>query len=55
MLVASNVSPAKWAVLGLEGALWRGFSPAEMALPCAILVGVGLVCFTLGARAFRTS
>jgi ABC-2 type transport system permease protein len=55
MLVASNVSPAKWAILGLEGALWRGFSPAEMALPCVILVGVGLVCFALGARAFRTS
>ncbi len=55
MLVASNVSPAKWAILGLEGALWRGFSPAEMALPCGVLVGVGLVCFTLGARAFRTS
>jgi ABC-2 type transport system permease protein len=55
MLVASNVSPAKWAILGLEGALWRGFSPAEMALPCMILLGVGLVCFTLGARAFRTA
>lgn len=55
MLIASNVSPAKWAILGLEGALWRGFSPAEMALPCAILIAVGLVCFTLGARAFRTS
>ena len=55
MLVASNVSPAKWAILGLEGALWRGFSPAEMALPCVILVGVGFVCFALGARAFRTS
>jgi ABC-2 type transport system permease protein len=55
MLAASNVSPAKWAILGLEGALWRGFSPAEMAVPCGILVGVGLVCFTLGARAFRTS
>jgi ABC-2 type transport system permease protein len=55
MLVASNASPAKWAILGLEGALWRGFSPAEMALPCVILVGVGLVCFALGARAFRTS
>jgi ABC-2 type transport system permease protein len=55
MLVASNVSPAKWAILSLEGALWRGFSPAEMALPCMILLGVGLVCFTLGARAFRTA
>lgn len=55
MLAAGNVSPAKWAILGLEGALWRGFSPAEMALPCLMLVGVGIVCFTLGARVFRTS
>ncbi len=55
MLVASNASPAKWAILGFEGALWRGFSPAEMALPCAILWGVGAVCFAAGARAFRTS
>jgi ABC-2 type transport system permease protein len=53
MLVASNVSPAKWAILGFEGALWRGFSPAEMALPCAILWGVGATCFGVGARSFR--
>jgi ABC-2 type transport system permease protein len=55
MLVASNASPAKWAILGFEGALWRGFSPAEMALPCAILWGVGAACFAAGARAFRTT
>src|SRR6266496_2233662 len=55
MLVASNVSPAKWAILGFEGALWRGFSPAEMALPCAILWGVGATCFAAGARAFRSA
>ncbi len=55
MLVASNVSPAKWAILGFEGALWRGFSPAEMALPCAILLGVGAASFAAGARAFRPS
>jgi ABC-2 type transport system permease protein len=53
MLVASNASPAKWAILGFEGALWRGFSPAEMALPCAILWGVGAACFAAGARSFR--
>lgn len=26
---------------------------AEMLLPCVILVGVGIICFAVGARAFR--
>ena len=26
MATASNVSPVKWAILALEGALWRGFT-----------------------------
>jgi len=55
MLVASHASPAKWAILAFEGALWRGFGPAEMALPCAILLGVGVAAFALGARAFRAT
>jgi ABC-2 type transport system permease protein len=54
MLAVSNVSPVKWAILAIEGATWRGFSPAEMALPCAILLAVGVVSFAVGARAFRT-
>ncbi|HKA24634.1 MAG TPA: ABC transporter permease [Candidatus Eisenbacteria bacterium] len=45
---ASNVSPVKWGIFGLEGAIWRGFSPAEMVLPCAILVGVGILGIALG-------
>jgi ABC-2 type transport system permease protein len=49
----SVVSPVRWAVLALEGAIWRGFSPAEMLLPCGILIGVGLVFFALGTQAFR--
>lgn len=48
MQTASNVSPVKWGILGLEGAIWRGFSAIEMILPCAILVGVGLVGISLG-------
>jgi ABC-2 type transport system permease protein len=56
MVRAGNISPAKWAVLALEGAIWRGFSVTEMFLPCAILVATGVVCFALGTRAFpRTS
>ena len=52
MATASNLSPVKWAVLALEGALWRGFTAGDMALPCAILLGVGLLAFAFGARAF---
>jgi ABC-2 type transport system permease protein len=56
MVRAGNVSPAKWAVLAFEGAIWRGFSVTEMFLPCAILVATGIVCFAVGTRTFpRTS
>ncbi len=48
----SHVSPVKWSILSLEGAIWRNFSAAEMALPCGILVAVGAVCFVVGIRAF---
>jgi len=53
MQAVSNFSPVKWSILALEGALWRHFSAAEMALPCGILIGIGLVAFFLGVRAFR--
>jgi ABC-2 type transport system permease protein len=53
MVAAGNVSPAKWAVVAFEGAIWRGFSTAEMLLPCAMLVALGAVCFAVGARALR--
>ena len=39
-----------WAVLGFEGAIWRGFGLGEMLLPCGVLVGVGVLAFTLGTR-----
>jgi ABC-2 type transport system permease protein len=55
MATASHLSPVKWAVLAFEGALWRGFTFADMVLPCAILVGVGLLSFALGAARFRTA
>lgn len=49
MLQLSNVSPVKWAVVGIEGATWRGFSMAEMLTPIAILLATGVVCGALGA------
>ena len=52
MQAASNFSPVKWGILALEGALWRGFTLAEMLVPCAVLFGVGIVGFAVGARIF---
>jgi ABC-2 type transport system permease protein len=48
----ASVSPVKWVVYALEGALWRGFSISEMMVPCLILVGIGVATFTIGTRAF---
>lgn len=45
----SNFSLVKWAILGVEGAIWRGFGWTEMAMPLAILVGAGLLTFLVGA------
>jgi ABC-2 type transport system permease protein len=53
MQTMSVVSPVRWSILALEGALWRGFTPAQMLLPCAVLCGMGVACFALGARLFR--
>ena len=53
MITASHASPIKWAVLALEGAIWRGFGPADMLLPCGILLTVGLVSFAAGSRALQ--
>jgi ABC-2 type transport system permease protein len=54
MLTVSHLSPVKWLILGMEGAIWRGFSAAEMALPCTVLVAFGSACFALGIRALRS-
>jgi ABC-2 type transport system permease protein len=53
MLTASNISPVKWAILSIEGAVWRGFTPAEMLVPCAILLFFGAICFAVGLRGLR--
>jgi hypothetical protein len=48
----SSASPVKWAILSLEGAIWRDFTLMEMMLPAGILVGVGVVTFAAGVRIF---
>lgn len=53
MQAAGNLSPVKWAILGIEGAMWRDFTVAEMVLPCAILLTFGVICFAIGVRGLR--
>ncbi len=49
----THLSPVKWSILAIEGAIWRGFTLAEMAVPCLVLIGTGAVLFLIGLRAFR--
>ena len=53
MKTLSHISPVKWAILSMEGAIWRNFSLEEMLLPSVILVSVGIIFFLIGIRAFR--
>jgi ABC-2 type transport system permease protein len=55
MQTVSNFSLVKWGVLALEGAIWRGFSWGEMALPLGILVGTGAAAFLIGATLLSRS
>lgn len=49
----SVISPIRWGIQLLEGAVWRDFSWAEMAPGAGILLAVGVVGFALGSRIFR--
>ena len=51
----SYLSPIRWAILALEGAIWREFSFAEMALPCCVLLAVGGVGLAVGTFMLQRS
>lgn len=53
MQSASQASPVRWAIIAIEGAIWRDFTAQQMLLPCAVLVAIGLVGFVVGVRVFR--
>ena len=44
----SVLSPIKWAILAIEGAIWREFTFGEMLMPCGILIGVGALGLIIG-------
>lgn len=50
MQTASNLSPLKWTVLSIEGAIFRGFTFQDMVRPCAVLIAIGIVCFAAGVK-----
>jgi ABC-2 type transport system permease protein len=49
----SHVSPIKWSILAMEGAIWRGFTLTEMITPCGVLLAIGGVSFLLGIILLR--
>ncbi len=49
----SRISPVRWGIYALEGAVWRDFSFAEMIVPCLILLAVGFTAFMLGVFMLR--
>lgn len=51
----SNVSPIKWGILALEGAIWRDFTFRELLKPYLVLAAFGLLSFLVGVRLFRWS
>jgi ABC-2 type transport system permease protein len=53
MQAAGMISPIRWALVALEGGVWRNFSLGEMVVPCAILISVGIACFALGTRGLK--
>ncbi len=49
------ISPVKWAIISLEGALWRGFTFTEMLQPIGVLVGIGVMTFIIGVAVIRNT
>lgn len=49
----SHVSPVKWGIVALEGAIWRNFSLTEMISPCLVLLAFGTAAFLLGVFMLR--
>jgi len=47
---ATHLSPVKWSIVAVEGAMWRSFSYSELLFPCSILASTGSVAFALGLR-----
>ncbi len=55
MQTVSDISPVKWAMIAMEGSIWRQFSLNELLVPWMVLWGIGSVGFLSGVWMFRRS
>ena len=55
MLAASVWSPIRWTIFTLEAGIWREVGFADVAGPCAILLGVGVAAFLVGTRTLKVT
>lgn len=44
----SHISPVKWSIFALEGAVWRNLSLVQIINPCLVLIAIGFTFFLLG-------
>lgn len=49
----SFVSPVRWAIQAIEGAIWREFSWSEMMMPLSVLIAFGVVFFLIGNQILK--
>ena len=49
----SVLSPIRWGILAIEGAIWREFTLVEMLMPCGILIAVGAVGIAIGTAVLK--
>ncbi|MGD8500831.1 MAG: ABC transporter permease, partial [Phycisphaerales bacterium] len=49
----SHISPVKWSIFSLEGAIWRNFTLMEMVSPCLVLLAIAVTFFSLGVVMLR--
>lgn len=53
LVTISMLSPVRWSIWSMEGAIWRGLSFQQLLPAYAVLVGIGLVAFVFGVWVFR--
>ncbi|MDZ4754080.1 MAG: ABC transporter permease [Phycisphaerae bacterium] len=49
---ASSISPFKWAIFAIEGAIWRGLTFTQLAPSLGALMLFGVIGFVVGGYAF---
>jgi ABC-2 type transport system permease protein len=49
----SHISPVRWGIYALEGAIWRHLTFAEMVGPCSVLLAIAVTFFSLGVLMLR--